>query len=86
MPNSDLTLQWTEQLAVAVSLSGDASEPRVEIVASLNETLARRDLAAERGALRAFGVVVHGVWAVAREIRNRRHLGLGFRDTIGEDD
>jgi hypothetical protein len=80
------TLQGPKQLAVAVSTSWYAGETRIEVVASLNQALARWDLAPERSTLGAVRVLIDSVRSVASKLGNGGHLSVGIGDTIREDD
>lgn len=77
-----LTLNRPVELAVAIKCGWNTCEPRVEVVARLDETLARRDLAPQRLALWSIRVSVNRVWAVARKLRNRRILDVRVRDPV----
>lgn len=77
-----LTLNGPVELAVAVECGWDTCEPAVVVVARLDETLTRRDLAPKCLALWSIRVRVDRVRAVASKFRNRRILDVRVRDTI----
>lgn len=77
-----LTLNGSVELAVAVECGWDTCEPVVVVVARLDETLTRRDLAPKCLAFWSIRVRVDRVRAVASKIRNRRILDVRVRDPI----
>lgn len=80
------THDGAHELAVAVKQCGRAGEFGVEVVAALDEPLARRHLRAQRLALRALWVAEHRELALARRVGHARHLRIRVRDAVADDD
>lgn len=81
-----LTDERAHELAVAVQKRRHAGQARVEVIAALEQSLARGHLRAQRLAFRALGVVVDGVRALARPVGDARILHVRVREPIAEHD
>lgn len=79
------THEGSEELRIAVGCGGNTGKLGVEVVASLDQPLARRDLGPQSSALRTIGIVIDWVWSIANVVGNRAHLGIWIRQSVCKD-
>ncbi len=80
------TLQGTHELTPAIEGGRHASEPRIIVVATVDQPLARRDFSPQRLTLCFFGPVEDRIWSIASKIRYRAELSIGLCETIRQND
>ena len=80
------TLERTNELRPTVELSRNAGPARIEFVATLDESLAGRDLGPQSLALWTFRVIVHSVGTLASPFWNGGHLLVRVGNSICEND
>jgi len=79
------THERSEELRIAIGCGGHTGKLGVEVVAGLDQPLARRDLGPQSSALRTVGVVIDWVWSIASVVGNRAKLGIRIRQSVRKD-
>lgn len=79
------THEWSEELRITVGHGGHTGKLGVEVVAGLDQPLARRDLGPQSSALRTVGVIIDWVRSIANVVGNRAHLGIRIRQSVRKD-
>jgi len=79
------THEGSEELRIAVGCGRYTGKLGVEVVAGLDQPLARRDLGPQSSALRTVGVAIDWVWSIANVVGNRAHLGIRIRQSVRKD-
>lgn len=80
------THEGSEELRIAVGRGRHTGKLGVEVVAGLNQSLARRNLGPQSSALRTVGVIIDWVWSIANIVGNRAHLDIWIRQSVRKDD